>query len=164
MKRLLTHIFLGPTLLRRYFPPSELDRITGAIAAAERRHAAEIRFCVEGAFELGELIAKVSPRERAIEAFSELRLWDTAHNNGVLIYLLLADHDIEIVADRGISARVETAEWDGICRAMEDGFRGGRFADTVIAGINQVSTLLARHFPPSEVPRNELPNEPVVRP
>ena len=164
MKRLLTHCFFGPLLLKRYFPPAELQRITTAIGQAERHHRAEIRFCVEGALDLGELRRGLSPRECALAAFSDLRVWDTENNNGVLIYLLLADHDIEIVADRGINAKVESAEWESICRDMESGFRAERYADTVIAGIARISTLLARHFPADESPPNELPNEPVTRP
>lgn len=163
MKRLLSHCFLGPTLLKRYFPPVELQRITAAITQAERHHHAEIRFCVEGALDLRELLRGLTPRECALSAFSDLRVWDTEHNSGVLIYLLLADHDIEIVADRGINAKVESAEWESICREMESGFRAGRYADAVIAGIERISTLLARHFPADESPLNQLPNEPVTR-
>lgn len=164
MKRFLTHLFLGPTLLRRCFPPHDLERITTAIAEGERGHRAEIRFCVEGALDLGELLRKVSPRECAIEAFSDLRVWDTEHNNGVLIYLLLAERDIEIVADRGVNAKVPPAEWEAICRLIEEGLRSGRCADAVITGIKRISALLATHFPPDGRRSDELPNEPLVRP
>ena len=98
------------------------------------------------------------PRERALDIFSQLRVWDTEHNNGVLIYLLLADRDVEIIADRGIDAHVGAAGWETICRAMEKDFRAGLFEHGVIKGIEDVSRLLARHFPPAPPGRrNELP-------
>lgn len=163
MQRLLTHLFLGPTLLRRHFPPTACDRIAAAIRAAEQRHSAQIRFCVEGAFDFTEIVRGYHPRDRAIELFSELRVWDTTHNNGVLLYLLLADRDIEIVADRGLEGVVAPAEWQSVCAAIEEGCRSGAHTDAVIAGIDTMATILARHFPPSTSSTNELPDEPVVR-
>jgi len=164
MKRILTHLFLGPTLVRRYFSADDLQRITNAIDAGETRHRAEIRFCVEGALEFGELLRKKSPRECAIEAFSDLGVWDTADNSGVLIYLLLAEHDIEIVADRGINAKVAPTEWEEVCRLIEDGFRSGKHTDAIVAGIERLSSILATHFPPDGTRKDELPNEPAIRP
>ena len=164
MKRFFTHLFLGPSLLRRYFPPAARERVGAAIAAAEERHSAELRFCVEGTLELHELLRGCHPRDRAVEVFTELRIWDTANNNGVLIYLLLADRDIEIVADRGLDTIVTAAEWRSVCEKIEAGCRAGKHVDAVISGIEQISTILARHFPPTGAKRNDLPNEPVVRP
>ena len=164
MKRILTHLFFGPTLVRRYFPAADLQRITNAIGEGEKLHRAEIRFCVEGALELSELLRKKSPRECAIEAFSDLGVWDTEDNSGVLIYLLLAEHDIEIVANRGINAKVAPTEWEGVCRLIEDGFRSAKHTDAIIAGIERLSSILATHFPPNGTRRNELPNEPAIRP
>jgi hypothetical protein len=164
VKRFFTHLFLGPILLRRYFPPAACARIGAAIAASEDRHSAEIRFCVEGALELHELLRRCHPRDRAVEVFTELRIWDTAQNNGVLIYLLLADRDIEIVADRGLDTLVAPDEWRSVCETIEAGCRTGGHVDAVISGVEQISAKLARHFPPAGAQRNELPNEPVVRP
>jgi uncharacterized membrane protein len=101
-------------------------------------------------------------RDRALDVFSHLRIWDTAHNNGVLIYLLLADRDVEIVADRGIDAKVGRAGWQQICAAMEADFRGGNFSGGVIKGIAAVSRELAKYYPRQGAGPNELPDAPVV--
>ena len=104
----------------------------------------------------------MAPRERAIEVFSRLRVWDTAHNRGVLIYIQLVDRDIEIVADRGINAKVEQREWEEICHRMESAFRAGRFEAGALEGIREITALLARHFPPRDTNPDELPDRPVV--
>jgi uncharacterized membrane protein len=121
-----------------------------------------VRFVVEGALDGAPLLRNQPARERALDIFSQLRIWDTVHNNGVLIYLLLADHDFEIVADRGIDARVGNAGWEKICVEMETQFRAGNFEGGVIKGIEAVSRELATHFPPQGPGRNELPDAPVV--
>ena len=121
----------------------------------------EVRFAAEPALDTSALLAGQTARERAIEVFSLLRLWDTSERNGVLIYLLLADRDIEIVADRGVNAKVASAEWEGICRTMEQGLKAGRNGEAVVAGIQRVSALLAHHFPRRADDRNELPDRPV---
>jgi uncharacterized membrane protein len=138
-----------------------LARIESAIAAVERQHAGEIRFAIETAFDLPDLWYGTTPRERALLVFGHLGVWDTEANNGVLIYVLMADHDVEIVADRAIAARVAQAEWDAVCRSMEGHFRAGRFAEGAEAGIAGVGALLARHFPGSGADRNEQPDAPV---
>jgi len=117
---------------------------------------------VEGALDGAPLFKGHTARERALDIFSQLRIWDTAHNNGVLIYLLLADRKVEIVADRGIDAKVGSAGWQKICAAMESDFRAGNFSGGVIKGIQLVSQQLARYFPPHAGERNELPDAPVV--
>ena len=117
---------------------------------------------VEGALDGAPLFRNQPARERALDIFAHLRIWDTAHNNGVLIYLLLADRDVEIVADRGIDAKVGAEGWENICRAMETDFRAGNFERGVISGIEAVSRELARHFPPHGRGPNELPDKPVV--
>ncbi len=122
-------------------------RIEQDIAALERRHAGEIRFAIETAFDLPELWYGTTPRERAIQVFGHLGVWDTEGNNGVLIYVLMADRDVEIVADRAIAARVTQAEWEAVCREMEAHFSAGRFGEGAEAGIAGVGALLARHFP-----------------
>lgn len=104
----------------------------------------------------------VTGHERAIDVFSQLRVWDTEHNNGVLIYLLLADRDVEIVADRGVHARVGDTGWEGICKQMERELRAGNAESAVLAGIDAVSRILAQHYPASEAGDNELPDQPVV--
>ena len=136
--------------------------IEEAIRASEATHHGQIRFAVEAALDVLPLLRNQSARGRAIDVFSLLRVWDTEHNNGVLIYLLLADRDVEIVADRGISSRVGQDQWERICREMEHAFREGRFEEGVLAGIRAVSAHLARHYPGQDKRRNELPDSPVV--
>ena len=147
---------------RRHFPPTVLSAIEAAIKAGEATHSGQVRFVVEGALDGAPLFRGQSARERALDIFSQLRIWDTAHNNGVLIYLLLADRDVEIVADRGIDAKVGAAGWEKICAAMEVDFRAGHFERGVIGGIEAVSREMAAHFPRSGGGANELPDAPVV--
>jgi uncharacterized membrane protein len=162
IRRIGRHLLHHRWRERRIFTPKVLDRIEQAIRAGETTHAGQVRFVVEGALDGAPLFRNQPPRERALDIFSRLRIWDTAHNNGVLIYLLLADRDVEIIADRGIDAHVGAAGWETICRAMEKEFRAGLFEHGVIKGIAQVSRLLAQHFPPETGHRNELPDAPVV--
>jgi hypothetical protein len=162
MRRLLKHLFSGRWKLRRAFPPLTMQAIEAAIRAAESLHHGEIRFAVEAGLDLVPLLRGQSARDRAIEAFSHLRVWDTQRNDGVLIYLLLADHDVEIVADRGIDAHVGAAGWEEICREMEVQFRRGRFEEGVIAGVKAVSKHLEQHYPRRDADGNELPDAPVV--
>jgi len=136
--------------------------IEAAIAQEESRHDGEVRFAVEPALPLGALFAGQSPRERAVQAFSDLRVWDTERNAGVLIYVLLADHDVEIVADRGIHSRVGATAWEAICGAMQREFSQGRFEAGAITGVRAISDLLAAHFPPRPVNPDELSNRPVI--
>jgi uncharacterized membrane protein len=139
-----------------------LARIEQAIKAGEATHAGQVRFVVEGALDGAPLFRNQPARERALDIFSQLRIWDTAHNNGVLIYLLLADRKVEIIADRGIDAKVGAARWEKICVEMESDFRGGDFERGIIKGIESVSQLMARHFPAERGGRNELPDAPLV--
>jgi uncharacterized membrane protein len=138
-----------------------MPAIEQAIKRGEATHRGEIRFAAEDALDGPELLAGESARARAIEVFSELRVWDTEENNGVLVYLLLADHDIEIIADRGINARVTQQDWERICRRMEEELRRGGYEKAVVTGIEEASRLLARHYPPRPGDRNELPDAPV---
>jgi uncharacterized membrane protein len=160
--RLLRHLATSSRLVHRRFPAPALAAIEAAIAEGERRHEPEIRFAVEAALHPRAVIRGLSPRDRANALFSELRVWDTEHNTGVLIYLLLADRDVEIVADRGVAARVGTAEWEAICREMEAHLCLGRYEAGAIAGIRATSDLLARHFPARGPGRGEQSNRPVV--
>jgi uncharacterized membrane protein len=135
--------------------------IEDAVAKSEREHGGEVRFAVEPALDTSALLAGESARERALEVFSLLRLWDTDERNGVLIYLLLADRDIEIVADRGLNI-VQPAEWEAICKTMEQALRRGQFQTALVDGVQAVSRMVARHFPRRAGDRNELPDRPVA--
>ncbi|KJC45058.1 membrane protein [Bradyrhizobium sp. LTSP885] len=162
IKRIGKHLLEHRWRVRRDFPPRVLDAIEQAIKAGEATHSGQIRFVVEGALDGAALFRDQPARERAVDVFSHLRIWDTHHNNGVLIYLLLADRDVEIVADRGIDAKVGAAGWEAICRAMEADFRSGQFEQGVIKGIAAASRKLAKYFPHVAGGSNELPDKPVV--
>jgi uncharacterized membrane protein len=162
MKRLLKHLFSGAWQVRRAFPPAAMQAIKAAISAAERLHHGEIRFAVEAGLDVLPLLHGESARERAIQVFSELRVWDTERNNGVLIYLLLADRDVEIVADRGVHARVGAEGWEEICRQMEGCYKERRFEAGVIGGIQAVSHYLEKYYPRQGADTNELPDAPIV--
>ena len=160
--RLLRHLFSLPGAIGRAFPSAAMKTIEEAVKRAESTNRGEIRFAAEAALDGSALLAGQSARERALEVFSLLRVWDTEENNGVLIYLLLADHDVEIVADRGLNGKVSPAEWEAICHRMEREFKRRAFGEGVVAGIEEVSRLLAGHFPARPGDRNELPDRPAV--
>ncbi len=160
--RTLRHLFATRWGTRRRFTPDVLSRIEARIAELERRHAGEIRFAVETALDLPDLWYRTTSRERAVFVFGHLGVWDTEGNNGVLIYVLMADHDVEIVADRAIAARVPKAAWDAVCREVEAHFREGRFAEGSEAAIAGVGRLLAAHFPGEGGDRDVQPNRPVL--
>jgi len=162
IKRIGKHLLEHRWRVRRIFPPEALAVIERAIEAGEATHSGQVRFAVEGALDGKPLFKNQSARERALDVFSQLRIWDTAHNNGVLIYLLLADRQVEIVADRGIDAKVGAAGWERICKAMETDFKAGNFAGGVVKGIQAVSQQLAAHFPKHGTGPNELSDKPVV--
>jgi uncharacterized membrane protein len=162
LMRIARHLLTLPSTPRRMYPAAALATIEQAIAASEQRHAGQVRFVVEGALDGLPLWRGQSGRERAIEVFAQLGVWDTEHNNGVLIYLLLADHDVEIVADRGIHAKVGGAAWEAVCREMETLLRQGRYQDAALAGIEGVTRHLAAHFPARSGGTNELSNQPVM--
>jgi uncharacterized membrane protein len=161
--RTFRHLFATQLGTRRKFSAQVLESIEAAIAAAERATSGEIRFVVETALELPEVWAGLTPRERAIQTFSDLHIWNTELRNGVLIYVLLADRDVEILADRGASERIAQADWEGVCRVMESRFCAGRFAEGSLAGVAAVGDLLERHFPADRGRnRDELPNQPAL--
>ena len=162
IKRITRHLLQHRWRVKQVFPQDVLDRIEQAIGQSETTHSGQVRFVVEGALDGVPLFRNQPARERALDVFSHLRIWDTAHNNGILIYLLLADRDVEIVADRGIDAKVGPEGWERICREMEAEFRTSQFERGVIKGIEAVSRELATHFPPQGPHRNELPDKPVV--
>jgi uncharacterized membrane protein len=158
--RNLKHLFVPPWLARRAFPSPALKRIEQAIKTSERRHRGEIRFAVEGPLHLSHL--RLSARQRARQVFAALDVWDTEENTGVLLYVQLVDRKIEIVADRGIAAKVSQAEWDRVCRAMESSFRKGEYLAGAIAAIEAVTGILERHFPARGANPNQLPDKPVM--
>ena len=166
IKRLIRHASATHWRTRMLFPSSTLDAIETAIARVESAHSGEIRFAIETALTPLHVLYKVAPRVRAVEVFAHLRVWDTEDNNGVLIYVELADRCVEIVADRGFNGRVSPAEWEAVCRLMEEHFRAGRFREGSIAGVDAIGNLLTRHFPP--IPnqlaptRNQLPDRPTL--
>ena len=145
--RIWRHRWLDQKAVRRVLPPDMLERLTGRVAASERRHSGEIRICVEASLPLSYLWRAATPRERAVAMFGKLRVWDTEHNNGVLIYLLLAERAIEIVADRGIDAHVDAAQWAAMTHRMAAAFRDGRYEDGLTQALEEVSALLVEHFP-----------------
>jgi uncharacterized membrane protein len=147
------------------FPAATLNAIEQAIKRAELTHAGEIRFAIETSLTPRHILNDISPRAHALEVFSHLRVWDTEGNNGVLIYVQLADRTVEIVADRGFQRRVSPAEWEAVCRLMEEHFRAGRFQVGSIAGVDAIGNLLARHFPQASaraIQSNQLPDRPTL--
>ncbi len=161
-KRTLRHLFMTHWQVRRHFPASVLDEIEGAVREVEACHSGEIRFVVEAALEGQGLWNDITPRARAWQIFGQLGVWDTANNNGVLIYVLFADHAVEILADRGIASRVPADEWAEICRDIEAHYRKHLFAQGSVAGVRAIGSLLERHFPGPGTGRDELPNRPML--
>ncbi len=162
LNRFFKHLFSHPWQVRQHFSAASLRKIETAIAASETTHAGQIRFVVETGLHPLAILRKQTPKRRAIALFSALNIWDTEHNNGVLIYLLLADRDVEIVADRGIHRYVGQDGWEAICQVMETHFRAGDFEIGVLQGIHLISQQLSQYFPPNASQQNELPNQPLV--
>ena len=160
LARFWRHILMSPFKARRAFGPDTLEAIAREVSAVERTHRGEILFVVEAELSSAELWRELSSRDRARQVFSSQGVWNTEENNGVLVYLLLADRKVEIVADRGV--RAGGAAWEAISRAMEEHFREGRFREGSIAGVRAISELLARDFPSDGERRNELPDRPLV--
>ena len=162
--RLLRHRWLDETDTRRALGPEALSRIEQRIAQSEARHGGEIRVCVEAGLPLSYLWRDASARERAVSMFGKLRVWDTEANSGVLIYLLLAEHQIEIVADRGITRHVPPGHWQAIVAGMRSEFRAGRFEPGLLQAIEAVEAMMLQHFPPVRGQANpdELPNRPYL--
>ena len=155
--------FVSHYVVRQHFPASVLDAVQKAIAAGEQQHQGQVCFAIEGALPLRDLARGRSPRTRAHEVFAHLRVWDTEHNSGVLIYVLLADRVIEIVADRGIAARVPQTEWQAVCDRMRDRFASSEYESGALEGVKAVCDILARHFPADgSAKANELPDEPII--
>ncbi len=163
--RLLKHRKVDETDTKQLLGDGAMQRIAERVAASEKHHSGEIRVCVEAGLPLSYLERDAPARERAVMMFGKLRVWDTEYNNGVLIYLLLAEHAIEIVADRGLARHVDAAEWQRITATMGAAFKAGDFEAGLNQAIDAVDALLAKHFAlaPGEVNPNELPDAPYLR-
>lgn len=164
LQRLTKHLLTAHWNVRRAFPMATMTAIAEAIRSAERSHGGEIRFAVEASLDPWSVIRGLTPRERAIEVFSLLRVWDTQQNNGVLIYVLLADHAVEIVADRGIHTHEGEKTWSAICREVEAAFGRADYRVGAVLAIEAVAHALQRHFPHRSGRTNELPDEPALLP
>ncbi len=164
LRRMLRHLWMDDEDLSRALPPDMLDRLARQVAHSEHRHAGEIRIHAEAGLPLSYLWRDATPRERAVTLFGKLRVWDTEHNNGVLIYLLLAEHAIEIVADRGLARQVPPQAWQALVAQLAQAFKEGHYEQGLRHAVEEVSALLERHFPqPADEPlRNELPDRPTL--
>ena len=166
LARLLRHSLATHWRTRRLFPKASRDAIERAVMKAERSHHGQLRFVIETALTPHQILRGVSAHDHALDVFSHLRVWDTEHNNGVLIYVQLADRHVEIIADRAFKNRVSASEWAAVCRLMEQHFRAGSFESGALAGIEAVGTLLSTHFPPlaagAKNEKNELPAGPTL--
>ena len=180
LKTTLKHLWLDASDAQRAIAPDMLSRLTSRVAASERRHSGEIRICVEASLPMSylwrlgkrESIGQL-PRQRAVPMVGPLRVWDTEHNNGVLVYLLLAEHAIEIVADRGMARHVSQAQWQAMVARMANAFRERRYEDGLTQALEEISAALMMHFAiddsqgdaqanPNANP-NELPDAPILQ-
>lgn len=162
LTRVLNHLLLPDWWRRRVFAAADLAAIGKAVAAGEKLHRGELRFVVEASLPFSALWRDESPRQRAADLFASLRVWDTEENSGILIYVQLVERRVEILADRGIAARVPQVEWDAICRGMEDSFRRGEWRAGALQAVIHAGKLLERHFPAGNCNPNELPDQPLV--
>jgi len=162
MARFFRHVWVSPLILRRRFPAATLDAIEAAVTASEKSHRGQLRFAVEAELTSSQLWVGVTARQRALVVFSLLGVWDTEENNGVLIYVLLADRKVEIVADRGIHRQVGEARWRAICREIELHYRKNDFASGTLTGIHKISAELDHYFPATDEHKNEQSNRPVI--
>jgi hypothetical protein len=162
LKRVLRHWSTSAAQGRRAFPPETLAAIAGAITAGEQTHRGELRLIVENAMPFDAIWDDLSNRQRALALFAEHGVWDTEDNCGVLVYINLADHKVDIVADRNVGRKIDAATWQAVCNTMTAGFAHGEFHDSTLAAIAQVNQLLRLHFPANGTRTNELPDQPIV--
>jgi len=160
--RLFKHLFATTRHTKKYFSASALKDIENAIAASEIGHSGQIQVVIETSLSPYALIHQQSPRDRAIEVFSLQNIWDTEHNNGVLIYLLMADHAIEIIADRGIHLNVGDEFWQQTCRKIENQLKNGFFLGGVLEGILEIDQILRKFYPSEVITPNELSDHPII--
>jgi uncharacterized membrane protein YgcG len=162
VKRLIRHLSTTGATGRRAFPEQTLRAIESAIAEGETRHRAEVRLIVEPALSAEAVWNAMSSRDRARELFSDYRIWDTEENCGLLVYINLADHQVEIVADRGVGRAIHATEWESVCRKMTQGFAHGEYHHSVLAALDQLNALLQKHYPDDGSRRNQLTDRPVM--
>ncbi len=160
--RWVKHLFTTRWHLRNAFAADTLDAIEAAVAASEQRHRGELRFAIEASFDLPQLLRGLTPRQRAAELFTSLGVWDTDENIGVLVYVLVAEHAVEIIADRGYIDRVDVATWQVTCARMAGSFASGDFKLGALHGIEQLTTVMASAFPGKGHDVDELPNRPSI--
>lgn len=160
--RILRHLRSTSGNARRLFPAATLQAIQNAIAAGEQHHRAEVRVIVEAALPWSSLWAAQSARARAHDLFARDHIWDTEENCGVLLYINLADHKVEIVADRSVGRTLSREDWHAICRRMTAGFAEGNYHDGAMAALQQLNDLLTQHFPLKGMQHNEISNRPIV--
>ncbi len=162
VRRSLRHLLSTRTEAARIFPPATLEAIAEAITAGEQTHRGEVRLVVEKSLPLSAVWDGISNRQRALALFADYGIWDTEDNCGVLLYVNLADHKVDIVADRGINRRIDPATWQAICSTMTAGFAQGRFHEATLEAIGQVNALLRQHYPSNGARPNELPDKPLM--
>lgn len=162
LQRVIRHLLLPAWWVHRSFTRADLAAIGAAVVASEKAHRGELRFVIEGPLPVSVLRRHATSRQRAAELFASQRVWDTEENSGILIYVQLVERHVEILADRGIAARVPQAEWDAMCRAMEASFRRGEWRVGAVQAVARAGELLARHFPAGAANPNELPDAPLV--
>lgn len=160
--RALRHLTTTRIAGKRAFPTTTLNAIQSAIAEGEAVHRAEMRLIVEPSLDICEILTGMTSRQRASELFTLYRIWDTEENCGVLIYINLADHQVEIIADRGLTRLIPAEDWQRACKKMTDGFAQGNYHDSVIDGITHLNTLMQRHFPEGDSQPDQLSNQPIM--
>jgi len=162
MLRLFKHLFSPAWLMHRRFPVAVLSDVQRAITTTEREHGGELRFVVEHALEPLQIWQGLTARERALQVFGQLRVWDTEANNGILVYVLMAERAVEIIADRGIARRVPQPQWDQLCAQLQACFAQQRFREGALLAVEASATLLRQHYPVAGARSNELPDQPVL--
>jgi uncharacterized membrane protein len=162
ISRVLRHLFTTTLTGRRTFPATTLKAIQATIAAGEKAHRAEVRLIVEPALPLHAVLNRISARERGRELFAQYRIWDTEENCGILIYINLADHKVEIITDRTVGRVLDARDWQTVCTTMTQGFARGEFHESVLAGLRQLNDMLKTRFPPNGSHANELSNRPLI--
>ena len=162
ISRFFRHLFMTSAAARKAFPAQALQAIQATVAAGEKLHRAEVRLIIEPALPLGELLQGTHSRARARELFSLYRVWDTEENCGVLVYINLADHKVEIIADRASGRALTPADWKCVCKTMTDGFAQGVYEQSVLAALEMLNGLLHQHFPGEGDSTNELSDRPLI--
>ncbi|HEY8607377.1 MAG TPA: TPM domain-containing protein [Noviherbaspirillum sp.] len=162
LARMWRHLWMTSAAGRRAFPEETLKAIEAAIAEGETRHRAELRLVIEPGLDLQAVLNGMTARDRARELFAQYGVWDTEENCGVLVYINLADHQVEIVADRGVGKTVPAADWQHACRTMTQGFARGDYHHSTLAALAELNALLQRHYPDDGSLRNQLSDRPVM--